>query len=117
MLRIVRNRSLVFEVTRYDTYVAAGDPGNVQTNMTGWTIRAQVRTNKGNKLVTDLNVSAPVPTSGLVRIEENRAFTKALAERNDLWFDIVGTDDSDKDHIILSPMACEIVLWPTDATS
>jgi hypothetical protein len=114
VLRIVRNRTLTFVVTAYETYVSEGNAGNVVFDFTGWTVRSQVRDARSNALVCNLNVTFPVPTNGQVVIQNTRDFTHALKDRSNLWFDIVATDAADKDHVIYPATPTEIVTYPTD---
>jgi hypothetical protein len=113
MLQIVRNRTWAFDLTIFDTYVKDGDPGNVPTNHTGWTIRSQIRTRVGNKLVANLNVTFPVPASGTVAIRHERDFTRSLAT-GDYWFDIVATDPAGDDHVYVEPEPIAVRDNPTD---
>jgi len=113
MLTIVRNRTWAFDATIFDTYVADGDPGNVPTNHTGWTIRSQIRTRVGNKLVANLNVTFPVPTAGTVAIRHEREFTRSLAT-GDYWWDIVATDPAGDDHVYVEPEPIAVRDNPTD---
>lgn len=114
MLEIIRNRTFAFDAVHYSTYVGEGSASNVVVNHTGWTVRSQVRTQKGNKLVCNLNAYFPTPTGGAVAIRHNRLFTRALAAADDLWVDIVGTDGDGLDHPILPPEPIRIVSHPTD---
>lgn len=111
--RIIRNRTWSFDATIFDTYVAESDPGNVPTNHTGWTIRSQIRTKVGNKLVANLNVAFPVPTAGTVAIRHEREFTRSLPV-GDYWWDIVATDPSGNDHTYVEPEPIEVRDHPTD---
>ena len=113
MLQIVRNRTWAFDLTIFDTYVKDGDPGNVPTNHTGWTIRSQIRTRVGNKLVANLNVTFPVPASGTVAIRHERDFTRSLAT-GDYWWDIVATDPAGDDHVYVEPEPIAVRDNPTD---
>ena len=113
MLQIVRNRTWAFDLTIFDTYVKDGDPGNVPTNHTGWTIRSQIRTRVGNKLVANLNVTFPVPTAGTVAIRHEREFTRSLAT-GDYWWDIVATDPAGDDHVYVEPEPIAVRDHPTD---
>lgn len=113
MLTIVRGRTFSFDATIYDTYVAEGDPGNVPTNHTGWTIRSQIRKKIGNVLVANLNVTFPVPTAGTVAIRHDRVFTRSLPV-GDYWWDIVATDASGKDHVYVEPEPIAVHDHPTD---
>ncbi len=113
MLTIVRNRTWAFDLTIFDTYVGEGDPGNVPTNHTGWTIRSQIRTRVGNKLVANLNVTFPVPASGTVAIRHEREFTRSLAT-GDYWWDIVATDPAGDDHVYVEPEPIAVRDNPTD---
>ena len=113
MLTIVRNRTWAFDATIFDTYVGEGDPGNVPTNHTGWTIRSQIRTRVGNKLVANLNVTFPVPTAGTVAIRHEREFTRSLAT-GDYWWDIVATDPAGDDHVYVEPEPIAVRDNPTD---
>lgn len=113
MLTIVRGRTFSFDATIYDTYVAEGDPGNVPTNHSGWTIRSQIRKKIGNVLVANLNVTFPVPTAGTVAIRHDRDFTRSLPV-GDYWWDIVATDPSGIDHDYLEPEPIAVHDHPTD---
>jgi hypothetical protein len=113
MLTIVRNRTWAFDATIFDTYVKDGDPGNVPTNHSGWTIRSQIRTRVGNKLVANLNVTFPVPTAGTVAIRHERDFTRSLAT-GDYWWDIVATDPAGDDHVYVEPEPIAVRDNPTD---
>jgi hypothetical protein len=113
MLTIVRNRTWAFDATIFDTYVKDGDPGNVPTNHTGWTIRSQIRTRVGNKLVANLNVTFPVPASGTVAIRHERDFTRSLAT-GDYWWDIVATDAAGDDYVYVEPEPIAVRDNPTD---
>lgn len=113
MLKIVRGRSFSFDATIYDTYVAEGNPGNVPTNHTGWTIRSQIRKKVGNTLVANLNVTFPVPTAGTVAIRHDRVFTRSLPV-GDYWWDIVATDPSGIDHDYIEPEPIVVHDHPTD---
>lgn len=110
---IVRNRSWSFDSTIFDTYVAEGDPGNVPTNHTGWTIRSQIRTKVGNTLVANLNVTFPVPTAGTVAIRHDRDFTRSLPVGDYVW-DIVATDTAGIDHPYIEPEPIVVRDHPTD---
>jgi len=113
MLTITRGRTFSFDATIFDTYVGEGDPGNVPTNHTGWTIRSQIRTRVGNKLVANLNVTFPVPTAGTVAIRHEREFTRSLAT-GDYWWDIVATDPAGDDHVYVEPEPIAVRDNPTD---
>lgn len=113
MLTIVRNLTWAFDATIFDTYVADGDPGNVPTNHSGWTIRSQIRTRVGNKLVANLNVTFPVPTAGTVAIRHERDFTRSLAT-GDYWWSIVATDPAGDDHVYVEPEPIAVRDHPTD---
>lgn len=113
MLTIVRNLTWAFDATIFDTFVADGDPGNVPTNHTGWTIRSQIRTRVGNKLVANLNVTFPVPTAGTVAIRHEREFTRSLAI-GDYWWSIVATDPAGDDHVYVEPELIAVRDHPTD---
>lgn len=113
MLTIVRNRTWAFDLTVFDTYVAEGDPGNVPTNHTGWSIRSQIRTRVGNKLVANLNVTFPVPTAGTIAIRHEREFTRSLSP-GDYWWDIVATDPAGDDHVYVEPEPIAVRDHPTD---
>ena len=113
MLTIVRNLTWAFDATIFDTFVADGDPGNVPTNHTGWTIRSQIRTRVGNKLVANLNVTFPVPTAGTVAIRHEREFTRSLAI-GDYWWSIVATDPAGYDHVYVEPELIAVRDHPTD---
>ena len=113
MLTIVKGRTFSFDATIYDTYVAEGDPGNVPTNHTGWTIRSQIRKKIGNVLVANLNVTFPVPTAGTVAIRHDRVFTRSLPV-GDYWWDIVATDASGNDHVYVEPEPIAVHDHPTD---
>lgn len=113
MLTIVRNRTWAFDATVFDTYVGDEDPGNVPTNHTGWTIRSQIRTKVGNKLVTSLPVTFPVPTAGTVAIRLTRAQTAALAIGDYVW-DVVATDAAGRDHTYIEPEPIVVRDYPTD---
>jgi hypothetical protein len=113
MLQIVRNRTWAFDATIYDVYVAEGDPGNVPVNHTGWTIRSQIRTRVGNKLVANLNVTFPVPASGTIAIRHEREFTRSLAV-GDYWWDVVATDPAGDDHTYVEPEPIAVRDHPTD---
>jgi hypothetical protein len=113
MLTITRGRTFAFDATIYDTYVADGDPANVPTNHTGWTIRSQIRTKVGNKLVANLNVTFPVPTAGTIAIRHQREFTRSLPV-GDYWWDIVATDPSGADHVYVEPEPISVKDHPTD---
>jgi hypothetical protein len=113
MLTIVRNRTWAFDATIYDTYVGEGDPGNVPTNHTGWTIRSQIRKKIGNVLVANLNVTFPVPVSGTIAIRHERDFTRSLAT-GDYWWDIVATDAAGDDYVYVEPEPIAVRDNPTD---
>ena len=113
MPTIVRNRTWSFDATLYDVYVAEGDPGNVPTNHTDWTIRSQIRTKVGNKLVANLNVTFPVPTAGTVAIRHDRDFTRSL-KAGDYWWDVVATDPTGQDHVYVEPETMLVRDHPTD---
>ena len=113
MLTIVRNRTWAFDATIYDTYVGEGDPGNVPTNHTGWTIRSQIRKKIGNVLVANLNVTFPVPVSGTIAIRHERDFTRSLAT-GDYWWDIVATDAAGNDYVYVEPEPIAVHDHPTD---
>lgn len=113
MLTIIRGRTFSFDATIFDTYVAEGDPGNVPTNHTGWTIRSQIRKKIGNVLVANLNVTFPVPTAGTVAIRHDRDFTRSLPV-GDYWWDIVATDPSGIDHEYVEPEPIAVHDHPTD---
>jgi hypothetical protein len=113
MLTITRGRTFSFDATIFDVYLGEGDPGNVPTNHTGWTIRSQIRTRVGNKLVANLNVTFPVPASGTVAIRHERDFTRSLAT-GDYWWDIVATDAAGDDYVYVEPEPIAVRDNPTD---
>lgn len=112
---IVRGRTYSFSLIQYDVYIKEGDAGNVRTDHTGWTVRSQVRTKVGNKVVANLNAFFPVPADGSVAIEHDRGFTTSLkaSKQGDLWWDMVATDQDGQDHVLVFPEPFDIVTWPT----
>lgn len=122
VLTIKRRRSFNFQCTVYDVYVKENDPGNVVQNLTGWTLKAQVREKKINsrqregKLVANLNPVAAVPSNGRITITHDRDFTTALADRpsSEIEWDLIGTDVDGRDWDIVPAEPIAIATPPTD---
>lgn len=112
---IVRGRTWAFDLVYYSTYLGAGDPGNVEVDLTGYGLRSQVRDKVTGKLITNLPVTAPVPTNGAVAIRLSRDFTWSLpvSKTGALWWDMVATDPDGMDHILVYPEPFEIQTHPT----
>lgn len=73
--------SRTFEV--FDTFIADGDVGNVESNLTGWSARLQVRKKPQSSttllsLTMGSGLSIPTPANGTILMELTSVQTAAL---------------------------------------
>lgn len=122
MLTILRHRTLTVDVTYYSVYVAEGHEDNEVIDLTGWTVRSQIREKRPARrgrdatVVANLNAVIPVPSNGQIRVLHTREFTSSLVNRpsSEIEWDIVATDPTGIDWDIIPTEPVEIITPATN---